>query len=114
MNLRLHRVPPRPRVPPTRTTSPDNSDSDNSPASKLQEEDAGHVQEKKKSDALRKLFSNAKGGGKGGKGGIYVEEYTNTPTGGESPYKRPSSQASNQPALPPLTYNNGIPSLYCR
>ncbi|KAG7198411.1 hypothetical protein KM043_005799 [Ampulex compressa] len=127
--IQVARVPPRPRAPPTRTTSPDNSDSDNSPAPKLQEEDAGNVQDKKKSDTLRRLFSSSKGGGKGGgkggkggkgggKCGIYVEEYTtsaNTPTGGESPYKRPSSQASSlvQP-LPPLTYVNGVPSLLCR
>lgn len=111
----------------TRTTSPDNSDSDNSPASgKLQEEDGGNVQDKKKSDTLRKLFSSAKGGGKGGgkggkggkgggKCGIYVEEYTsaNTPTGGESPYKRLSSQTSTIP-IPPISYVNGLPSLLCR
>ncbi|XP_048511341.1 AF4/FMR2 family member lilli isoform X2 [Athalia rosae] len=121
--VKVARVPPRPRAPPTRTCSPDNSDSDISPAPKLQEE-RGNVQDKKKSDTLRKLFSTSKvggkGGGKGGKGGkgggkcgIYVEEYTSatTPTGGESPYKRPSSQMS----LPPLTYhNNGTPSLMCR
>ncbi|XP_076676576.1 AF4/FMR2 family member lilliputian isoform X3 [Andrena cerasifolii] len=122
-------VPPRPRAPPTRTTSPENSDSDNSPGPKLQEEDAGNVQDKKKSDTLRKVFSSSmgggKGGGKGGKGGkgggkcgIYVEEYTasaNTPTGGESPYKRPSSQASSViQSFPPLTYVNGVPSLFCR
>lgn len=103
-------MPPRPRAPPTRTTSPDNSDSDNSPASKLQEDDAGNVQDKKKSDTLRHVFSSKGGGkvggkgGKGGKGGgkcgIYVEEYTNnsathTPTGGDSPYKRPSSRTSS-------------------
>lgn len=124
-----YRVPPRPRAPPTRATSPENSDSDNSPGPKLQEEDAGNVQDKKKSDTLRKVFSSSmgggKGGGKGGKGGkgggkcgIYVEEYTNsanTPTGGESPYKRPSSQASNViQSFPPLTYANGVPSLMCR
>ncbi|XP_074110538.1 AF4/FMR2 family member lilliputian isoform X3 [Cotesia typhae] len=121
------RVPPRPRAPLTRVTSPDNSDSDNSPTPKLQEEDAGNVQDKKKSDTLRKLFSSAKGGakgggkgGKGGKGGgkcgIYVEEYTaSTPTGGESPYKRPSSQSSTLPSFPPLSYGvNGVPSLFCK
>lgn len=87
------------------------------------------MQDKKKSDTLRKVFSSSigggKGGGKGGKGGkgggkcgIFVEEYTtsaNTPTGGESPYKRPSSQASNvTQSFPPLTRVNGVPSLYCR
>lgn len=106
----------------------DNSDSDNSSAPKLQEEDGGNVQDKKKSDTLRKLFSTAKGGGKGGgkggkggkgggKCGIYVEEYTgsaNTPTGSESPYKRPSSQASAVPNFPALTYTNGTPSLICK
>ncbi|KAG6803374.1 AF4/FMR2 family member 4 isoform X7 [Apis mellifera caucasica] len=127
--IQVARVPPRPRVPPTRDTSPENSDSDNSPGPKLQEEDAGNVQDKKKSDTLRKVFSSSigggKGGGKGGKGGkgggkcgIFVEEYTtsaNTPTGGESPYKRPSSQASNvTQSFPPLTRVNGVPSLYCR
>ncbi|XP_043253602.1 AF4/FMR2 family member lilli isoform X2 [Colletes gigas] len=127
--IQVARVPPRPRAPPTRTTSPENSDSDNSPGPKLQEEDAGNVQDKKKSDTLRRVFSTSvgggKGGGKGGKGGkgggkcgIYVEEYTtsaNTPTGGESPYKRPSSQASSIiQSFPPLTYVNGVSSLYCR
>ncbi|XP_017789637.1 PREDICTED: AF4/FMR2 family member 4 [Habropoda laboriosa] len=127
--IQVARVPPRPRAPPTRATSPENSDSDNSPGPKLQEEDAGNVQDKKKSDTLRKVFSSSmgggKGGGKGGKGGkgggkcgIYVEEYTtsaNTPTGGESPYKRPSSQASSLiQSFPPLTYVNGVPSLFCR
>ncbi|XP_034952390.1 AF4/FMR2 family member lilli isoform X2 [Chelonus insularis] len=126
--IQVARVPPRPRAPLARATSPDNSDSDNSPTPKLQEEDAGNVQDKKKNDTLRKLFSTAKGGakgggkgGKGGKGGgkcgIYVEEYTgsaNTPTGGESPYKRPSSQASLTPSFPPLTYVNGVPSLLCK
>lgn len=126
--IQVARVPPRPRAPLTRATSPDNSDSDNSPAPKLQEEDGGNVQDKKKSDTLRKLFSSskggAKGGGKGGKGGkgggkcgIYVEEYTgsaNTPTGSESPYKRPSSQASSATTFPPLVYVNGVPSLLCR
>lgn len=125
--LQVARVPPRPRAPLTRTTSPDNSDSDNSPASgKLQEEDGGNVQDKKKSDTLRKLFSSAKGGGKGGgkggkggkgggKCGIYVEEYTsaNTPTGGESPYKRLSSQTSTIP-IPPISFVNGLPSVLCR
>lgn len=124
----MYRVPPRPRIPPTRTTSPDNSDSDNSPTPKLQEDDAGNVQDKKKSDTLRKLFSiskgGAKGGGKGGKGGkgggkcgIYVQEYTssaNTPNGSESPYKRPLSQSSNSQTIPPLTYKNGVPSLMCK
>ncbi|XP_063987686.1 AF4/FMR2 family member lilli isoform X3 [Diachasmimorpha longicaudata] len=127
-NRQIARVPPRPRAPPTRATSLDNSDSDNSSAPKLQEEDGGNVQDKKKSDTLRKLFSTAKGGakgggkgGKGGKGGgkcgIYVEEYTgtaNTPTGSESPYKRPSSQASTLPSFPSLTYANGMPSLICK
>lgn len=127
-HIKVARVQPRPRVPPARTTSPDNSDSDNSPAPKLQEDDAGNVQDKKKSDTLRKLFSiskgGAKGGGKGGKGGkgggkcgIYVQEYTpsaNTPTGGESPYKRPLSQSSNVQTFPQLTYTNGVPSLMCR
>ncbi|XP_057318917.1 AF4/FMR2 family member lilli isoform X1 [Microplitis mediator] len=120
------RVPPRPRAPLTRVTSPDNSDSDNSPTPKLQEEDAGNVQDKKKNDTLRKLFSSAKGGakgggkgGKGGKGGgkcgIYVEEYTaSTPTGGESPYKRPSSQSSATANFPPLKYVNGVPILVCK
>ncbi|KAL0111583.1 hypothetical protein PUN28_013046 [Cardiocondyla obscurior] len=133
--IKVARVPPRPRVPPTRTTSPDNSDSDNSPASKLQEDDAGNVQDKKKSDTLRHVFSSkggGKGGGKGGKGGkgggkcgIYVEEYTSnsathTPTGGDSPYKRPSSRTSsggNNILLrspPALTHVNGIPSLLCK
>ncbi|XP_033334216.2 AF4/FMR2 family member lilliputian isoform X2 [Megalopta genalis] len=127
--IQVARVPPRPRAPPTRTTSPENSDSDNSPGPKLQEEDAGNVQDKKKSDTLRRVFSTSvgggKGGGKGGKGGkgggkcgIYVEEYTtsaNTPTGNESPYKRPSSQASTAvQTLPSLTYVNGVPSLFCR
>lgn len=126
-------MPPRPRAPPTRTTSPDNSDSDNSPASKLQEDDAGNVQDKKKSDTLRHVFSTSKGGGKGGgkggkggkgggKCGIYVEEYTSnsathTPTGGDSPYKRPSSRTSSggNNILPPaLTYVNGVPSLMCK
>ncbi|XP_012273685.2 serine/arginine repetitive matrix protein 2 [Orussus abietinus] len=120
--IQVARVPPRPRVPPVRATSPDNSDSDNSPPPKLQEE-GGNVQDKKKSDTLRKLFSTSKGGGKGGgkggkggkgggKCGIYVEEYTsaNAPTGGESPYKRPSSRTS----FPPVTYVNGVPSLLCR
>lgn len=55
--IQVARVPPRPRVPPTRDTSPENSDSDNSPGPKLQEEDAGNVQDKKKSDTLRKVFS---------------------------------------------------------
>lgn len=135
-NIRLSffckcRVPPRPRAPPTRATSPENSDSDNGPGSKLQEEDAGNVQDKKKSDTLRKVFSSSMGGGKvggkggkggkgGGKCGIYVEEYTasaNTPNtpGGESPYKRPSSQSSSViQSFPPLTYTNGVPSLFCR
>ncbi|XP_015432516.1 PREDICTED: AF4/FMR2 family member 4 isoform X2 [Dufourea novaeangliae] len=128
-HIQVARVPPRPRLPQTRTTSPENSDSDNSPGPKLQEEDAGNVQDKKKSDTLRRVFSTSvgggKGGGKGGKGGkgggkcgIYVEEYTtsaNTPTGGESPYKRPSSQASSViQSFPPLTYVNGVPSLFCR
>nr|XP_034196528.1 AF4/FMR2 family member lilli isoform X2 [Osmia lignaria]XP_034196529.1 AF4/FMR2 family member lilli isoform X2 [Osmia lignaria] len=127
--IQVARVPPRPRAPPTRTTSPENSDSDNSPGPKLQEEDAGNVQDKKKSDTLRKVFSSSMGGGKvggkggkggkgGGKCGIYVEEYTtsaNTPTGGDSPYKRPSSQASSIiQSFPPLTYVNGVPSLLCR
>ncbi|XP_011684561.1 PREDICTED: AF4/FMR2 family member 4-like [Wasmannia auropunctata] len=134
--IKVARVPPRPRAPPTRTTSPDNSDSDNSPASKLQEDDAGNVQDKKKSDTLRHVFSTSKGGGKGGgkggkggkgggKCGIYVEEYTSnsathTPTGGDSPYKRPSSRTSsggNNLLLrspPPLTYVNGVPSLMCK
>nr|XP_050849625.1 AF4/FMR2 family member 4 isoform X3 [Vespula vulgaris] len=126
--IQVARVPPRPRIPPTRTTSPDNSDSDNSPTPKLQEDDAGNVQDKKKSDTLRKLFSiskgGAKGGGKGGKGGkgggkcgIYVQEYTasaNTPNGSESPYKRPLSQSSNTQTIPPLTYTNGVPSLMCK
>ncbi|XP_053973818.1 AF4/FMR2 family member lilli isoform X1 [Hylaeus volcanicus] len=127
--IQVARVPPRPRVPPTRTTSPENSDSDNSPGPKLQEEDTGNVQDKKKSDTLRRVFSTSvgggKGGGKGGKGGkgggkcgIYVEEYTtsaNTPTGGESPYKRPSSQASSVvQSFPPFNYVNGVPSLLCR
>lgn len=126
-------MPPRPRAPPTRTTSPDNSDSDNSPASKLQEDDAGNVQDKKKSDTLRHVFSTSKGGGKGGgkggkggkgggKCGIYVEEYTSnsathTPTGGDSPYKRPSSRTSSggNNILPPaLIYVNGVPSLLCK
>lgn len=129
-------MPPRPRAPPTRTTSPDNSDSDNSPASKLQEDDAGNVQDKKKSDTLRHVFSTSRGigktggkGGKGGKGGgkcgIYVEEYTSnsathTPTGGDSPYKRPSSRTSsggNNLLLrspPALTHVNGVPSLMCK
>ena len=126
--FKVARVPPRPRAPLTRTTS-DNSDSDNSPASgKRQEEDGGNVQDKKKSDTLRKLFSSAKGGGKGGgkggkggkgggKCGIYVEEYTsnNTPTGGDSPYKRlSSSQTSSMLPIPPFTYVNGLPSLLCR
>ncbi|XP_047351283.1 AF4/FMR2 family member 4 isoform X4 [Vespa velutina] len=127
-SVHMYRVPPRPRIPPTRTTSPDNSDSDNSPTPKLQEDDAGNVQDKKKSDTLRKLFSiskgGAKGGGKGGKGGkgggkcgIYVQEYTssaNTPNGSESPYKRPLSQSSNIQTIPPLTYKNGVPSLMCK
>ncbi|XP_018348554.1 PREDICTED: AF4/FMR2 family member 4 isoform X2 [Trachymyrmex septentrionalis] len=134
--IKVARVPPRPRAPPTRTTSPDNSDSDNSPASKLQEDDAGNVQDKKKSDTLRHVFSTSRGigktggkGGKGGKGGgkcgIYVEEYTSnsathTPTGGDSPYKRPSSRMSsggNNPLLrspPALTHVNGVPSLMCK
>ncbi|XP_050581990.1 AF4/FMR2 family member lilli isoform X6 [Bombus affinis] len=126
--IQVARVPPRPRAPPTRATSPENSDSDNSPGSKLQEEDAGNVQDKKKSDTLRKVFSSSMGGGKvggkggkggkgGGKCGIYVEEYTsaNTPTGGDSPYKRPSSQASSLiQSFPSLTYVNGVPSLLCR
>lgn len=87
------------------------------------------MQDKKKSDTLRKVFSSSmgggKGGGKGGKGGkgggkcgIYVEEYTtpaNTPTGAESPYKRPPSQASSViQSFPQLTYVNGVPSLLCR
>jgi len=130
----LDRVPPRPRAPPTRTTSPDNSDSDNSPASKLQEDDAGNVQDKKKSDTLRHVFSKntGKGGGKGGKGGkgggkcgIYVEEYTcnsatHTPTGGDSPYKRPSSRTSSSVyanvvnSLPPIVHLNGAPRLLCK
>ncbi|XP_011630139.1 AF4/FMR2 family member 4 isoform X2 [Pogonomyrmex barbatus] len=134
--IKVARVPPRPRAPPTRTTSPDNSDSDNSPASKLQEDDAGNVQDKKKSDTLRHVFSTSKGGGKGGgkggkggkgggKCGIYVEEYTSnsathTPTGGDSPYKRPSSRTSsggNNILLrspPALTHVNGVPSLLCK
>ncbi|KYN17000.1 AF4/FMR2 family member 4 [Trachymyrmex cornetzi] len=134
--IKVARVPPRPRAPPTRTISPDNSDSDNSPASKLQEDDAGNVQDKKKSDTLRHVFSTSRGigktggkGGKGGKGGgkcgIYVEEYTSnsathTPTGGDSPYKRPSSRTSsggNNPLLrspPALTHVNGVPSLMCK
>ncbi|XP_071559903.1 uncharacterized protein Lilli isoform X3 [Temnothorax nylanderi] len=134
--IKVARVPPRPRAPPTRTTSPDNSDSDNSPASKLQEDDAGNVQDKKKSDTLRHVFSTSKGGGKGGgkggkggkgggKCGIYVEEYTSnsathTPTGGDSPYKRPSSRTSsggNNILLrspPALTHVNGVPSLVCK
>ncbi|XP_066592489.1 AF4/FMR2 family member 4-like isoform X2 [Prorops nasuta] len=126
--IQVARVPPRPRAPPTRTTSPDNSDSDNSPAPKLQEDDGGNVQDKNKSDTLRKLFSSSKGGGKGGgkggkggkgggKCGIYVEEYTNsanTPAGGDSPYKRPSSQASNVQSFPAISYVNGVPSLLCR
>ncbi|XP_018301477.1 AF4/FMR2 family member 4 isoform X3 [Mycetomoellerius zeteki] len=134
--IKVARVPPRPRAPPTRTTSPDNSDSDNSPASKLQEDDAGNVQDKKKSDTLRHVFSTSRGigktggkGGKGGKGGgkcgIYVEEYTSnsathTPTGGDSPYKRPSSRTSsggNNLLLrspPALTHVNGVPSLMCK
>lgn len=129
-----YRVPPRPRIPPTRTTSPDNSDSDNNPASKLQEDDAGNVQDKKKSDTLRHVFSTSKGGGKGGgkggkggkgggKCGIYVEEYTSnsaTPTGGDSPYKRPSSRTSSAGnnlllrSSPALTHVNGVPSLMCK
>lgn len=87
------------------------------------------MQDKKKSDTLRRVFSTSvgggKGGGKGGKGGkgggkcgIYVEEYTtsaNTPTGGDSPYKRPSSQASSViQSFPPLTYVDGVPSLMCK
>ncbi|XP_012138398.1 AF4/FMR2 family member lilliputian isoform X2 [Megachile rotundata] len=127
--IQVARVPPRPRVPPTRATSPENSDSDNSPGPKLQEEDTGNVQDKKKSDTLRKVFSSSMGGGKvggkggkggkgGGKCGIYVQEYTNsanTPTGGDSPYKRPSSQASSLiQSFPPLTYVNGVPSLFCK
>ncbi|XP_036147484.1 AF4/FMR2 family member lilli isoform X2 [Monomorium pharaonis] len=133
--IKVARVPPRPRAPPTRATSPDNSDSDNSPSSKLQEDDAGNVQDKKKSDTLRHVFSSkggGKGGGKGGKGGkgggkcgIYVEEYTSnsathTPTGGDSPYKRPSSRTSgggNNILLrspPALTHVNGVPSLMCK
>ncbi|XP_051162031.1 AF4/FMR2 family member 4-like isoform X3 [Leptopilina boulardi] len=126
--IQVARVPPRPRAPLTRTTSPDNSDSDNSPASgKLQEEDGGNVQDKKKSDTLRKLFSSAKGGGKGGgkggkggkgggKCGIYVEEYTsaNTPTGGESPCKRLTSQSSTTIPIPPISFVNGLPSVLCR
>ena len=87
------------------------------------------MQDKKKSDTLRKVFSSSMGGGKvggkggkggkgGGKCGIYVEEYTasaNTPTGGESPYKRPSSRSSSMiQSFPPLTYVNGVPSLFCR
>ncbi|XP_033223420.1 AF4/FMR2 family member 4-like isoform X6 [Belonocnema kinseyi] len=126
--IQVARVPPRPRAPLARTTS-DNSDSDNSPASgKRQEEDGGNVQDKKKSDTLRKLFSSAKGGGKGGgkggkggkgggKCGIYVEEYTsnNTPTGGESPYKRlSSSQTPTTLPIPPVSYVNGLPSVLCR
>ncbi|KAK1131109.1 hypothetical protein K0M31_017405 [Melipona bicolor] len=129
-NRQVAWVPPRPRAPPTRATSPENSDSDNSPGSKLQEEDnAGNVQDKKKSDTLRKVFSSSMGGGKvggkggkggkgGGKCGIYVEEYTasaNTPTGGDSPYKRPSSRSSSMiQSFPALTYTNGVPSLFCR
>lgn len=128
-----NRVPPRPRAPLTRATSLDNSDSDNSHAPKLQEEDAGNVQDKKKSDTLRKLFSSSKGGGKGGgkggkggkgggKCGIYVEEYTssmNTPTGGDSPYKRPSSRTSSSSVVnslpPPITYGaNGLPRVICK
>ncbi|XP_029674647.1 AF4/FMR2 family member 4 isoform X1 [Formica exsecta] len=132
--IKVARVPPRPRAPPTRTTSPDNSDSDNNPASKLQEDDAGNVQDKKKSDTLRHVFSTSKGGGKvggkggkggkgGGKCGIYVEEYTNnsaTPTGGDSPYKRPSSRTSSGGnnillrSSPALTHVNGVPSLMCK
>ncbi|XP_020294530.1 serine/arginine repetitive matrix protein 2 isoform X2 [Pseudomyrmex gracilis] len=131
--IQVARVPPRPRAPPTRTTSPDNSDSDNSPASKLQEDDAGNVQDKKKSDTLRHVFSTSKGGGKGGgkggkggkgggKCGIYVEEYTNnsathTPTGGDSPYKRPSSQTSSGNILrssPSFAQGNNIPSIMCK
>ncbi|PBC34297.1 AF4/FMR2 family member [Apis cerana cerana] len=108
--IQVARVPPRPRVPPTRDSSPENSDSDNSPGPKLQEEDAGNVQDKKKSDTLRKVFSSSigggKGGGKGGKGGkgggkcgIFVEEYTtsaNTPTGGESPIELSKLQHVSQ------------------
>lgn len=130
--IKVARVIPRPRIPPTRTTSPDNSDSDNNPASKLQEDDAGNVQDKKKSDTLRHVFSkgSGKGGGKGGKGGkgggkcgIYVEEYTSnsaTPTGGDSPYKRPSSRTSSGGnnillrSSPALTHVNGVPSLMCK
>ncbi|XP_072756554.1 uncharacterized protein Lilli isoform X2 [Anoplolepis gracilipes] len=132
--IKVARVPPRPRAPPTRTTSPDNSDSDNNPASKLQEDDAGNVQDKKKSDTLRHVFSTSKGGGKGGgkggkggkgggKCGIYVEEYTSnsaTPTGGDSPYKRPSSRTSSGGnnillrSSPALTHVNGVPSLMCK
>ncbi|XP_011345805.1 AF4/FMR2 family member 4 isoform X3 [Ooceraea biroi] len=128
--IQVARVPPRPRAPPTRAASPENSDSDNSPASKLQEDDAGNVQDKKKSDTLRHVFSKSggKGGGKGGKGGkgggkcgIYVEEYTSnsathTPTGGDSPYKRPSSRMSSAVlnSLPPVVHLNGTPSLLCK
>ncbi|XP_011879984.1 PREDICTED: AF4/FMR2 family member 4 isoform X2 [Vollenhovia emeryi] len=134
--IKVARVPPRPRVQPTRVqpaTSLDNSDSE---ASKLQEDDAGNVQDKKKSDTLRHVFSTSKGGGKGGgkggkggkgggKCGIYVEEYTSnsathTPTGGDSPYKRPSSRTSGGGnnilvrTPPALVHVNGVPSLVCK
>lgn len=92
------------------------------------------MQDKKKSDTLRHVFSTSKGGGKvggkggkggkgGGKCGIYVEEYTNnsaTPTGGDSPYKRPSSRTSSGGnnillrSSPALTHVNGVPSLMCK
>lgn len=90
------------------------------------------MQDKKKSDTLRHVFSkgSGKGGGKGGKGGkgggkcgIYVEEYTSnsaTPTGGDSPYKRPSSRTSSGGnnillrSSPALTHVNGVPSLICK
>lgn len=58
------RVPSRPRVPPIRPASNiDNSDSDENGhvPEKLQEEESGNVQDKKKSDTLRKLFSSSKG-----------------------------------------------------
>lgn len=81
---------------------------------------------------MRHVFSKAsgKGGGKGGKGGkgggkcgIYVEEYTSnsaTPTGGDSPYKRPSSRTSSGGnnillrSSPVLTHINGVPSMVCK
>ena len=122
------RLNPRARTRSGRTSSMDDSDSDDSSAPNHQEEDAGNVQDKKKSDTIRRLFSSAKGGakgggkgGKGGKGGgkcgIYVEEYTgsaNTPTCSESPYRRPSSRSSTASTFPPLVYLNGVPSLLCR